>query len=266
MNLFNITKELSEIISQLEDGEVTDELLEQLTITEENLKEKLQEYVSVIHKYEDEEESCKKEIARITAIKKSKENTYSRLRRLVLDAVMKFGTMNKSGNYVIEAPLYKLFSRNSTSIEYDKDLIDKICRGFINIIANFISETDIEDVLDIEYLCNILIKEFEAELAFDVQKDSNDDDSSATGELEKSEINITPDDLELIEATITIKMPIKRIADIDNNMLVSWIGSHPHLVSVEGNINKTQAKAEMQKFGLRPNLIKEVIKTSLTIK
>lgn len=114
-NLFEISSELQDIILQLEEGEATDELIEKLKISEDHLKEKLDSYIKVIRRYSNDVNECKAEKDRVNQIQKTRNNTVERLKNLVLDAVLMFGTTGKSGNKVIEAPTYKLFSRNVNS-------------------------------------------------------------------------------------------------------------------------------------------------------
>lgn len=61
-SLFNITEDLTSIIYQIEDngGEINDELQSQLEITEENLKDKIDEYANVINSCKHKEDAIKK--------------------------------------------------------------------------------------------------------------------------------------------------------------------------------------------------------------
>ena len=69
-SLYNISMELENLFAQIEEqeGEVTEEQLKELEITENNLLEKVDNYVKVIKEYKNSSEFCKKE----------KENIYAR--------------------------------------------------------------------------------------------------------------------------------------------------------------------------------------------
>lgn len=99
-------------------GEVTDEIMEDLAIRRENFQHKAEAYSKFILKLESEADIAAAEIKRIQAIKKTKENTATRLRETLRDALMVFGNENpKTGNKAYETALFKLSLRKSQSVE-----------------------------------------------------------------------------------------------------------------------------------------------------
>jgi hypothetical protein len=107
-------------ISMMEEtgGEVTDEIMEDLAIRRENFQHKAEAYSKFILKLESEADIAAAEIKRIQAIKKSKDNTATRLRETLRDALMVFGNENpKTGNKAYETALFKLSLRKSQSVE-----------------------------------------------------------------------------------------------------------------------------------------------------
>lgn len=99
-------------------GEVTDETMEDLAIRRENFQHKAEAYSRFILKLESEAEIAATEIKRIQAIKKTKDNTATRLRETLRDALMVFGNDNpKTGNKAYETALFKLSLRKSQSVE-----------------------------------------------------------------------------------------------------------------------------------------------------
>jgi hypothetical protein len=120
MNLFQLTLEEMNFISMMEEtgGEVTDEIMEDLAIRRENFQHKAEAYSKFILKLESEADIAAAEIKRIQAIKKSKDNTATRLRETLRDALMVFGNENpKTGNKAYETALFKLSLRKSQSVE-----------------------------------------------------------------------------------------------------------------------------------------------------
>lgn len=120
MNLFQLTLEEMNFISMMEEtgGEVTDEIMEDLAIRRENFQHKAEAYSKFILKLESEADIAAAEIKRIQAIKKTKENTATRLRETLRDALMVFGNENpKTGNKAYETALFKLSLRKSQSVE-----------------------------------------------------------------------------------------------------------------------------------------------------
>ena len=107
-------------ISMMEEtgGEVTDEIMEDLAIRRENFQHKAEAYSKFILKLESEADIAAAEIKRIQAIKKTKDNTATRLRETLRDALMVFGNENpKTGNKAYETALFKLSLRKSQSVE-----------------------------------------------------------------------------------------------------------------------------------------------------
>jgi hypothetical protein len=120
MNLFQLTLEEMNFISMMEEtgGEVTDEIMEDLAIRRENFQHKAEAYSKFILKLESEADIAAAEIKRIQAIKKTKDNTATRLRETLRDALMVFGNENpKTGNKAYETALFKLSLRKSQSVE-----------------------------------------------------------------------------------------------------------------------------------------------------
>lgn len=118
-NIFEIERDLQNTLDAIEEagGELTEETLVALEINEENFKDKIDSYCQVITKYKSEDACCKEEKSRISDIQKTKKNVIDRLKKTLLDAVLKFGNDVKSGNKVIETATHKLFTKNTESFE-----------------------------------------------------------------------------------------------------------------------------------------------------
>lgn len=73
-SIYNITAELEDIFLELEEngGELTPELEERLAITQDNLKEKLNNYRKAYTMLNLDAESCKKEEQRLAVLRKTK--------------------------------------------------------------------------------------------------------------------------------------------------------------------------------------------------
>ena len=113
-SIYNITTELEDIFLELEEngGELTPELEERLAITQDNLKSKLDSYRKAYTMFNLEAESCKKEEQRLAVLRKTKENNAERLKGVMLDAVIAYGDLGKSGNKVINLVDSKLYTKN----------------------------------------------------------------------------------------------------------------------------------------------------------
>ena len=101
-------------------GELTDELQDQLQITESQMKQKASGYAQVIRAMKYDNDVVDAEIKRLQAIKKVRKNTTERLQNALSDAMQQF-EMD-----VIETPTTKISFRSSQSVEItDENAIDK---------------------------------------------------------------------------------------------------------------------------------------------
>ena len=128
--LFEITQEVIELASLLEEGEFTPELEQQLAITREELDSKAENYVKVIRSVEGDISVIDAEIRRLKEIREGKSKVIDRMKESLFAAMTAF-KVDK-----IETSLMKLFFRKSESVEIlDDSLVPdqyKLSRVVIN--------------------------------------------------------------------------------------------------------------------------------------
>lgn len=128
--LFEITQEVIELASLLEDGEFTPELEQQLAITRDELDAKAENYVKVIRQVEGDISAIDAEIKRLKEIRDGKSKVVDRMKEALSTAMTAF-RVDK-----IETSLMKLFFRKSESVEIvDEKLIPeeyKLSRVVVN--------------------------------------------------------------------------------------------------------------------------------------
>lgn len=110
-SLYEISKEALVIASALEDGELTEDLENQLVINQNELQNKSINYGFVIKESEHNINAIDEEIKRLQSLRKVEENKKKRLLTAVSDA-MKLYSIDK-----IETPVMKLFFRSSKTVE-----------------------------------------------------------------------------------------------------------------------------------------------------
>lgn len=132
--LYSISLDLGAILGQLEDngGEITPELEQALTITQEQFTDKAVDYGKAILNFEGMAAAAKAEKERIANLQKFYENTAKRLKKSITDAMTAFD-MPK-----VETPTLRLSLRKSTATEIDD--LDKLPARF--------KTTKIEQVAD----------------------------------------------------------------------------------------------------------------------
>lgn len=255
-SLFSIKAELQDIILQLEEGEATDELVAKLGITEDNLKDKIADYLQVIKRYQCDVKECSDEVARVNQIKKTRDNTLRRLKDAVLEAVLMFGSTGKSGNKVIEGSTYKICSRNSTITVLDDIRISDIIRQFMDIVTEYLASTEIKESLSIEYLARIISAHMKAEIS-PIKEEEESVDLSIP--------DVTTDDIFAIDTEITINIRLSELANVTNFNLAQWIGQNPHKVEFKSSTSKSTVAANLD-LNANLTIAKQESNTSLIIK
>ena len=110
-SLYKINENMLSLLSDIEanEGELTDEVLAQLEINNEELYEKSVNYLAVIKNRESLNTQIDDEVKRLQAMKKANNNLVSRLKNSLLNAVNIFGEF--------ETGLVKFGIRKSTTVE-----------------------------------------------------------------------------------------------------------------------------------------------------
>lgn len=128
--LFEITKEVIELASLLEEGEFTPELEQQLAITRDELDSKAENYVKVIRSVEGDISVIDAEIKRLKEIREGKTRVVDRMKDALSTAMTAF-KVDK-----IETSLMKLFFRKSESVEIlDETLVPEQYK-FVRVAVN----------------------------------------------------------------------------------------------------------------------------------
>lgn len=128
MNIFEISKELESVFDELEEngGELTEELEEKLSISQDEFRSKVNAYISIIKHIESDIDCCDKEIKRLQSVKKSKQNTIDRLKNILVWAIDKFGDSNKSGNKYVDLGTSKVTVKSSNKVIVNEKYADDI--------------------------------------------------------------------------------------------------------------------------------------------
>lgn len=150
-SLYEITNTFNRLFDEIEenDGEITSDIEEALAITQENYKEKLENYAKVIKDYESDVIVIKAETERLNTRKKIIENRIERLKKNVLEAVIKFGT--------VETAKFKIGTRKSKVVEFDENRIYELKTAMMKLaheihdngVIAFGDDCDIQGMLDV---------------------------------------------------------------------------------------------------------------------
>ena len=116
-SLYHIEQELNEINETLinSGGELTPELEQRLSITQEELTQKATNYGFVIMQNQSEVDIIDAEIKRLTAIKNNLESTNEKLKEAVSFAMQSYGI------FEVKTPTLKLSFRQSESVQIENE-------------------------------------------------------------------------------------------------------------------------------------------------
>ena len=126
-----------------------------MEITEEELKEKVDNYVKVIKEFKNSAEFCKKEKDNIYQRQKMFTNRVDRLKSLLLTAVQQFGKENKNNKF-IETESCRISTRNTKSVELDELRLNDLARYVRLAVCELLTEKKLgeepvtyQDILDL---------------------------------------------------------------------------------------------------------------------
>lgn len=159
-NLYEIDNHLQYIISEIEEngGEVSDETLKELEITQEELTKKLTSYCQVIQVYKNKVEAAKAEKKRINDLQNVRKNVIERIKNYMLDAVQRYGHDGKSENKIVELDTFKIYTTNKKAIAIDEERNDILRKCMISYIIDLTRNGILEtgDEVDLTYLLEAL--------------------------------------------------------------------------------------------------------------
>lgn len=251
-SIFNIQQNLYSIFDSIEEneGEITPELEEALTIKREEFSTKIQGYVAFIKQLELDNKGIKEEIARLKDLQKSKEKTIDNLKKIMAMAIDAFGDTNKSGTKFLDYGTGKVSIRKSDSIEVDEEGTKQFVNRFFRYFnwLHFTNTADQQelDVKDIIDFCN---------------KNKQDDEEDIV------ETNYTDDDLTNLQANLDFKVNLKDLITNPNGLkLINSLLDYKVLATIKPSVDKTEVKKEVKSNGEIPTFAKYVIKDNVIIK
>lgn len=251
-NIYQIQQDLLAIFDILEEngGELTPELEEQLAITEESFKDKVESYAKVISLYQDDLAAIKRETERLKKLKESKEKLIERLSKVIIEAIEKFGDEKpKTKVKYIDYGTGQVSIRKSQAVQLYDDNIKHIieCLNDILDIETYNNQLDVIDKIDKDALIDRIA-------------------STPMGSAEVG-ISVSEADLAHVSLGLTTRFPL---TDILNgkawNALKEVLKNNPHCI-LSSNVNKTIIKSELKENGsCAPKIAKLVDNKNLVIK
>ena len=212
MNIWQIQQDLLDIFNELEEngGELTPELEDKLNITQSEFKNKIENYLYVIKKTESDINACDVEAKRLTALKKSKQNTVDRIKSVIAKAIEQFGDKNKNGNRFIDLGTAKITVRTSNKVIVNDDFAENLVNSTFDEVRSMVFTKELQ---------------------------SND---------LKDLLTIPENKLDGVTANISIDVPLKDLYKDNGDAFIKSIFAYGKYFKVKANISKTELKVNLE--------------------
>lgn len=245
MNIYQIQEELLNAYDELEEngGELTPELEEKLTITQEEFKTKIKDYTSLIKSLESDIKECKEEQERLKKYRNRKEKLHDKLEEILIKAINDFGDEKKTGVRYIDYGTGEASIHKSTAADVNEPLVEDIGK-YVERVVTFNKECNQLDVYD----------------RFD-QETSIKELSKVTG------YKITDSDLNCVDLSLEVNVPIKDLFNGAGYSVLREIAKYSAQYKLSAEVSKSYVKPILQQNGSAfPNIAKLKTNESLTIK
>lgn len=243
-NIFEIEKRYLNIISEIEEngGELTEDLANDLSITEDEFKNKVEAYVNIIKSIKNDLALIKDEQSRLKSLYERKEKVIDRLQEVLISAIEYFGDIKKSGVKYINYGTGEIAIRNTEAVQVNDLLVSEITNHVDLCLHNkkCFNTLDYDDKFDTKSLYEYL-------------KNAN--------------VPITEEDVNNIDLEFKVKVPVKSLVEGSGYNAVREIVRYSDDYKVTGNVSKIDLKPKLKENGAyTPNLAKITINKSLNIK
>lgn len=241
-SLFSIQMELEDIFMEIEDagGEVNDEILAKLQITQENFKQKLDSYRKAYSALTYEVEAGKKEKTRLDGIIKTRQNNADKLKKSMYEAVAAYGDTGKSGNKVVNLVDAKLYTKKTEVCVIDEQLL----LTFKDLVLDQLRELWDNDMLIDEAMTDSIDPQGFIDVINAKYKANNPE--SAERLQEKMGHLFTVDDLDNLNLTVEFETSIVNLLSKPNFGVMNTYFDCEHFANVTMKNSSTANKAALK--------------------
>jgi predicted nuclease with TOPRIM domain len=245
MNIYQIQQDLLAIFDELEEngGELTEELEQKLAITQEEFKDKVEDYTNVIKSLESDMNAIKVEQARLKALYDRKENVAKKLKEIIINAINEFGDTKKSGVKYLDYGTGEVSVRKTQAVEVNEPLV-KYVGDYLGRMVTFNKECNQLGVID-----------------------HIDKSEIVTDVAQNTDMAVGGDDLDHINVDLSITIPLKDLATGEGYPALREIAKYSDFYKLSTSVSKSAIKPELKENGsCMPNLAKLSTNESLSIK
>ena len=194
MNIYQIEEDLLSIFDEIEElgGEVTSELEEKLTITQEQFNDKIESYTNYVKSLKVDMQAIEVEQKRLKDVYERKEKTLNKLNEIIVKAIEEFGETKKTGVKYIDFGTGYVSIRKTIAVDDNKELIKDLGLNLYDIISYAQAQNQLDCVnhFNLNEFVKFYNKSTESNITLQDVKpvDVNFDLSISMADLEKPEI------------------------------------------------------------------------------
>ena len=233
MNIWEIQSNLKELLDAIEeqDGELTPEQEEELSITQEQFADKMESYSHVITLANRDIDTIDEEINRLKKLKESKQKLIDRLKAVMAKAIVAFGDRTKSGGYCLDLGTVKFTTRRTESVESIAS--DEIYSGINDAIKSICYQIKFQndgsyDVIDDATLANWV----------------NSMVYSDTDITERTIIK--PSDLSDTTINLSVNIPVSELSNEDGTRFLHALAYYYGNMKVTSKLDKVNLKKKLE--------------------
>lgn len=244
-SIYQISEDFAKIYDEIEanDGEITEELSEALTITQESFRNKVKDYTSAIKMINNDIDAIATEQKRLKALSDTKKKLVERLKDILLTAIDAYGDCDSKGVKSVDYGTGRVSIRRSVAVSTNDDNIKDVATA----ISLYMGATKANNQLDVE--SNIDFEELKAFL--NPEKD----------------IPLTLDDLKHLNVELKVKLPVCDLLDGSAYEIPKEISKYTDIWDISASVDKTELKKCLTEDGsCAPNIAKLSNNKNLIIK
>lgn len=249
-NIYELSQELIQLFDYIEDndGELTPEIEEKLTIAEDNLKDKIKSYSQVVKILQADILAIKAEKDRLNDLQKRKEATIDRLKSILLKAINRFGSETKAGGKYIDFGIGKVSVRNSKVVEVDEEDINSFVNHYIAGLQWYNMQNQLnKDIINPDELLRYA-------------------NQFSDGEDEVRDLKYSMDDVAKLDADIDVRVSLRSLLESDNGFELAKALIKYGQFDIKAKVDKRAIKESITNTGDSPTFARIVDNQTVSIK
>lgn len=248
-NIYELSQELIQLFDYIEDndGEITPEIEEKLTIAEDNLKDKIKSYSQIVKILQADILAIKTEKDRLNDLQKRKEATIDRIKSILLKTVTTFGAETKAGGKFIDFGIGKVSVRNSKVLEVDEDDVN----SFVNHYIAGLQWYNMQNQLDKSIINPDELLRYANQF--------KDDD-------ELRDLNYSMNDVAKLDADIDIRVSLQSLLESDKGFELAKALIKYGQFDIKAKVDKRAIKESITNTGDNPTFARIVNNQTVSIK